>query len=179
MRRTPDCKSVVPVQTLDVVLERVSVPEPTFFKLLPMAPLSLPEKIVEVLSPPTVRTRPDVVDPVVTMPEPAKEPIVSLPAAIARVPLAPTVTGLVFSNRSAAVMLRVPALMKVGPVKVAATPMLRTPGPALVRPPAPLMTPDNVKVTAASVTSIVALPPCKANVWEAAPVADMVAVAPV
>ena len=155
---------MVPVQTLDVLLERVSVPEPTFFKLLPMAPLSLPEKIVEVLSPPTVRTRPDVVDPVITMPEPAKEPIVSLPALISRVPFAPMVTGLESVSLSAAPMLKVPALMKVGPVKVATALMLRMPGPALVRPPSPLKTPGKVKVAAASVTSMVALPPVRLKV---------------
>jgi len=54
-------------------------------------------------------------------------------------------------------MLRVPALMKVGPVKLAATPMLRTPGPALVRPPPPPMAPDNVKVAAESGAKIALL----------------------
>ena len=58
-----------------------------------------------------------------------------------------------------------PSLRMIGPVKVLAAESLRIPGPFTVRPPAPLMTPAIVRVTAEVATLKLALPPRRLNVW--------------
>ena len=136
MRRTPDCKSVVPVQAL--VPDSVKTPEPTLRMTLPVtAPAAKdPEKVVEVLLPPMTKVL-AVVPLFRTVPDPESAPMVEVRlevvSKISNVPLAPMVTGLeLLLTLTLAAPRRIPALMKRGPVKVELAPMMRVPGPVLV-----------------------------------------------
>ena len=78
----------------------------------PPVPLITPEKAVDVLFPPVV----SVPVPSVTLPAPAREPIVSTKLFRLNVAPALTVTALVSAMRFAAPNCKVPALMVVAPV---------------------------------------------------------------
>ena len=136
MRKMPDCKSVVPVHAL--VPESVKTPVPTLRMALPAAAPAprVPEKVVEMLLPPTIKVL-DEVPLFSTVPAPASAPmvVVRLPVVskISNVPLAPMVTGLVpLLTLTPAAPLTVPALMNSGPVKVELAPMMIVPAPVLV-----------------------------------------------
>ena len=77
-------------------------------------------------------------------------------------------------------LTRVPAAITSGPVKVLLAASVRIPGPVLVKPPAPLITPSSCRFAVEEVTSIVPIPPVRLNVWLFAVVAlAMVPVTPV
>ena len=136
IRRTPDCRSVVPVQAL--VPDRVRIPLPSLRMTLPVTPPAAkdPEKVVEVLLAPMIKVL--AVAPLLrTVPAPASAPMVEVRlevvSKISNVPLAPMVTGLVLLlTFTLAAPRRVPALMKRGPVNVELAPMVRMPRPVLV-----------------------------------------------
>ena len=136
MRRTPDCRSVVPVQAL--VPDSVKTPVPSLRMTLPVTPPAAkePEKVVEVLLPRMIKVW--AVEPLLrTVPAPASAPMVEVRlevvSKISNVPLAPMVTGLVLLlTLTLAAPRKVPALMKRGPVNVELAPMVRMPGPVLV-----------------------------------------------
>src|SRR5262245_34368405 len=100
----------------------------------------MPEKVVLVLSPPVV----NVPEPSVTDPAPASEPIVCARLLRSSVAPAATVKALADENALAAPARSVPALTSVLPEYVLEPERVRTPAPAFVRPPAPLIAPDSV-----------------------------------
>ena len=75
MRKTPDCRSPVPVQAL--VPDSVRTPVPTLRMTLPVTPpaAKAPEKVVEMLLPPTIKVL-VVLPELVIVPAPEREPIV-------------------------------------------------------------------------------------------------------
>ncbi len=103
----------------------------------PPVPLITPEKVVDVLFPPVVR----VPVPSVTLPTPAREPIVSAKLFRSKVAPPATTTALVLAMRLAAPSCKVPTLMVVAPVYELLPERVRVPAPFFVSPPVPLMTP--------------------------------------
>ena len=104
---------VVPLYVL--VPDSVKVPVPALVTAMEVAvPFSIiPEKIVEVLSPPDVIVS-DPLAELVTVPAPAKDPTVSLKPFKSNMPF--TVTALVFVILSAAPNFKVPTEIVVEPV---------------------------------------------------------------
>ena len=105
--RVPALIVVAPVKVL--APDRVKMPVPCFVN--PPVPLMIPEKIVLVASP-VVR----MADPMVTLPAPLKEPMVSAKLFKLKVAPALTVTAFVSTIRFAAPSCNVPALIVVAPV---------------------------------------------------------------
>ncbi len=150
---TPPVRVVPPVYVL--VPEIVRVPVPVLVSATVPDPLaSTPAKVVEALParPPDRVTAPAAPLVMVDPATPAIEPTVSekplrsnvAPEATLSAELAPT--ALAIPARS------VPPLTAVAPVYVPAADTSSVPAPALVRPPAPEITPDNVTVEVAEVT---------------------------
>ena len=99
-RRMPPFILLPEVQTLRVLLVRVKTPEPNLVKalaLLPPPELKVPEKVVDVLSPPTLRVLPEAPE-FFTVPAPDSDPMVIVWVADvplrSSVPKVPMVTGL-------------------------------------------------------------------------------------
>ena len=151
----------------------VRTPEPRLEKLWsvrePMLVI-VPEKVVLVLSPPTLRPR--CVPSFQTMvPAPASEPMASPPPVSSQKAPDWTMTGTVSATLSAPLEIRRPAATVNGPVKVLAPVIVSVPAPFLVRPPEPLKT--LAKVTLLAVAGILtkATPPSRAIPWLLAVVA--------
>ena len=149
-RITPAVMVVAPVYVL--APDRVRVPVPVLVRAsAPLPSAATPEKVVLVLLPPAVRVTAPAA-PLVTLPAPASEPIVSLKPNRSNVAPPTTVSALLAPTALTTPSLTVPALMVVAPVYVLAAERVRVPLPSLVRPPAPLTSALTVSVAAASVT---------------------------
>ena len=173
-RRTPPLTLLPPVQALVTALVRVRTPVPCLVRILPATPVArppatepfaakVPEKVVEVLSPPTARVFVFVFELKIT-PDPEMDPMVSVwlvaVPLMSSVPEAPMVTGVVSAMKLEPPPWSTPLLMKTGPLKVLVAPLsCSVPVPSLVKPPAPLTTPARVRSVVVCVTSMLALPP--------------------
>src|SRR6185436_10383145 len=124
---------VAPVYVL--APESVKMPVPALVS--PPVPLITPEKAVDVLLPPVV----SVPVPSVTLPTPAREPIVSAKLFRSKTVPPATTTALVLAMRFAAPNCKVPTLIVVAPVYVLLPERVRVPAPFFMSPPVPLMTP--------------------------------------
>ena len=94
----------------------MSVPVPDFVKdRVPLPFCSTPEKNVDVLSPPAVSVR-EPAAPLVTVPPPDNEPIVSVKLLRSYVAPVATVTALVSGMTLMAPSRKVPALILVAPL---------------------------------------------------------------
>ena len=147
-------------------MSTVKTPDPRLEKLwsvrLPILVIR-PEKVVLVLSPPTLSVR-WVESFHSIVPAPASEPMASPPPASCQVAPELTITGTVSAMRLSPEM-SLPALTMSGPVKVLAPERVRLPAPVLDRPPAPLKTLAMVRLLAVAGMSTEATPPIRRMEW--------------
>ena len=133
----------VPASTLSLPAPllplRVSVPAPVLVK--PPVPVSAPEKVLVVPSPPAVR----VWLPSASVPDPAREPTVSSASPSERVAPVSMLRRAPSASEAPPVSASVPAATVVAPLKLLVPARVSVPAPALVNEPDPEIAPAKVR----------------------------------